>query len=195
MTSQQLSAAQAHALFDILTHHETYDEIQKFKYPNAIQGYGPPFGGSKPSTSPILQGLLERFLLTLPGLRDVSKDFWQQRAENLVKEFGVAELSESYDKGAIGSRRTLATAIAALIEYPARGVLGGYPEVKEHENRLEQKYDTSNPDDVMRAWEDFTQEFIHGDMLDVIFDMAKKSDKLEDHSSLVQGAHEFLLVK
>lgn len=77
MASESLSPQQAQALFDILTNYEAYDEIQAYKYPFAIQNYGPPFAidGGKTSDSPLLQTLLYRFVLTLPGLKDISEDF------------------------------------------------------------------------------------------------------------------------
>ncbi|KAF1985319.1 hypothetical protein K402DRAFT_379699 [Aulographum hederae CBS 113979] len=193
-SSQELSPAQAHALLDILTHHQTYAEIEKFKLPGALEDYGPPFaiGEGATPTSPILQGLLSRFLLTLPGLRDVDQVFWKERVGTLIAKLGEAGLSESFDKGSIGSRKTLATAISALIEYPARGVLGGFP--CDEIPKKGKKYDKSKPDDVMGAFRDFLQAIIHGDMLDELFDVCSKTDKLEDHSSLVRAAHEFLLV-
>lgn len=121
-----LTPSQSHALFDILTHRETYTEIEDFKQPGAISQYGPPFQDDiAKSQSPILQTLLSKFALKLPGLRDVSPEFWKVRVESLIKELAQVELSESYDKGVLGIRKTLATAIAALIEYPARGCLEG----------------------------------------------------------------------
>lgn len=191
-----LTPQQAHALFDILTHVEVYNEIQRFKYPDAIENYGHPFAieDGAPSTSPVLQSLLERFVLPLPGLRNVKEEFWQQRCQVLVEKLGAAELSESYDKGAIGSRRTLATACAAIVEYPARGCLGGI-ECKGNGERVEDEYDVSDADDVIRAWEDFCEELVHGNMIDHLFDEAAKTGDLNEHTDLVKGAHEFILVK
>ncbi|KAK5111035.1 hypothetical protein LTR62_005410 [Meristemomyces frigidus] len=187
-----LTATQQHALFDILTHHETYQEISDFRQPGVIAEYGPPFQDSlSVSDSPILQALLSKFILKLPGLRDVSKDFWQTRVADLIDELAQAELSESYDKGVLGVRKTLATAISALIEYPARGTLGGVPEKKDREKR---EYDTSNPDDVMRSWHDALQEMVYGDLVDVLFAKAAETDDLNKHPSLVRAMHEFVVV-
>lgn len=190
-----LTPQQAHALFDILTHAEVYNEIQAFKYPDAIHDYGHPFpiAEKKSSTSPILQSLLERLVLPLPGLCNVTEEFWQKRCQVLVEKLGAAELSESYDKGAIGSRRTLATASATIIEYPARGCLGGLLERKGA--KREEEYDVADADDVIRAWEDFCQELVHGDMVDRLFDQTAKTGDLNEHSDLVKGAHEYILVK
>ncbi|KAK5008673.1 hypothetical protein LTR28_003663, partial [Elasticomyces elasticus] len=92
--SAELSPEQATALFDILSHHETYAEIENFKYPGAIFLYGPPFElqGAEPSTSPILQTLLARFVLTLPGIRDAGDDFWRTRVQTIVEQLSAAEL-------------------------------------------------------------------------------------------------------
>lgn len=192
--ASNLSPQQASALFDILTHHQAYHEIQRYRYPNAIENYGPPFAidDAKTSDSPILQTLLYRFVLTLPGLKDISPDFWQKRVEDLVRKFGEAELSESYDKGTIGSRRTLATAIATLIEYPARGVLGGIP--KRTIDRGENDYDLSDPEDVRQGWDDFLQDLVYGDLISQLEKKIGETDKLEEQSMRVQAAHEYILV-
>ncbi|KAF2101302.1 hypothetical protein NA57DRAFT_64153 [Rhizodiscina lignyota] len=193
MAEDPLTPDQAHALLDILTHHETCAEIEKFKHDGAIEGYGPPFSSAdEASTSPILQMLLSKFAIKLPGLRDVSEVFWKQRAQTLVNKFGEADLSDSYDKGGIGARRTLGTAFATLFEYPARGVLGGYPR-REIERDVED-YDPSKPEDVLQGWHDWIQKVVHGDMIDTMFDKAAETGKLEDHSKLVQAAHEHVLV-
>ena len=138
-----LSSEQSDALFDLLTHRATYQEIEDFKFPGAIYKYGPPFqDDTKTSSSPILQMLLSKFVLKLPGLRDVSPEFWTVRVEDLIQELAQAELSESYDKGLLGIRKTLATAISALIEYPARGCLGGFSRESIDKTR---NYDIKNP--------------------------------------------------
>lgn len=195
MLTKSLSPQQAHALFDVLTHHETHDEIQRFKYPDAISNYGPPFENpdGTPSDSPILQTLLHRFVLQLPGLEDVTAEFWQKRVQSIIRQLGDAELSESYDKGTLGSRRTLATAISTLIEYPARGVLGGLPKKPKH-NENSEEYDVSDPDDVIEAWDDFLQELVYGDMMDELFKKVSETDKVEEHRNLVKCAHEYILV-
>jgi hypothetical protein len=193
MTSA-LSGQQAHALLDILTHAETCGEIEKFKHAGAIEGYGIPFiSGDAPSTSPILQSLLARFALTLPGLRNVKEDFWKHRCQLLVDKFGEADLSDSYDKGGIGARRTLGTAFATLFEYPTRGIFGGWP--KKPTKRSEDDYDPSKPEDVIQGWHDWVQKVVHEDMVDTLFDKAAETGKLEEHSKLVQAAHEYILVK
>lgn len=190
-----LSPSQSAALFDILTHRETYREIEDFKQPGAIHQYGPPFQDSKSqTTSPVLQTLLSKFILKLPGLRDVSEDFWKLRIADLINDLAKAELSESYDKGILGIRKTLATAISALIEYPARGCLGGFPDKKE--KGLEgKKYDLKNADDVLQAWQDCLQAMVYGDLIDELFAKAAETDDLTQHASLVQGMHEFVVVK
>ncbi|KAF4310557.1 hypothetical protein GTA08_BOTSDO13955 [Botryosphaeria dothidea] len=192
-SSLDLSPAQAHALFDVLTHHEVYSEIENFKWPTAIHQYGHPFkkDHAQPCTSPVLQTLLNKFALALPGLSSVDEAFWKERIQTIVEKLGAAELSESYDKGAVGLRKTLATAISALIEYPAKGAFGGFPMKDVDPGR---KYDTSKPDDVMQAWDDFLQQLVYGGMIDELFTTCAETVNLEDHSPLVQAAHEFILV-
>lgn len=193
MAVQQLSATRAHALFDILTHYEAYAEIEALKESQSIDKFGVPLQPETPqdSSSPLIQILLQRFFLVLPGIRDVSPEFWTQNIKGLATALDDATLSESYDKGSIGIRKTISTAIASIIEYVSRGCLGGYPR---HSSSKEREYDTANPDDVIDAWDEFLQQIIYGDMLDVMFDKAAETDKLSDHGSLVQAAHEYALV-
>ncbi|KAF2787810.1 hypothetical protein K505DRAFT_316031 [Melanomma pulvis-pyrius CBS 109.77] len=198
-SSPTLSAAQTHALFDILIHHQLYAEIEAFKYPAAIETYGFPFRKEDgvQTTAPLLQSMLNKFVLRLPGLKSVALEFWQEKVRVLVAKMGEAELSESYDKGSIGARKALATAISSLLEYVARGMLGGYPVVDKKEADKEGKeseYDTSRPEDVLQAWDDGMRELIYGDLLDELFKQTAATGKLEDHSPLVQAAHEFLLL-
>ncbi|OCL04134.1 hypothetical protein AOQ84DRAFT_324876 [Glonium stellatum] len=194
MSHPTLSPTQAHALFDILTHHETYAEIESFKWPDAIDNYGYPFKKEDgvQTSSPLLQALLNKFALKLPGLSNVALEFWQERCQILVAKLGEAELSESYDKGVIGARKTLATAISALLEYLARGCLGGLP--RRDIKNAERKYDISKVEDIMEAWDDALQELVYGDLIDRLFDKTAETGRLEDHSSLVQAAHEFILL-
>ena len=191
MASEPLSSTQLHALFDILTHHQAYEEIEKLKHVSTITSFGAPLQTesiTKPS-SPLLQILLKRFALVLPGLRDVSPDFWHQKIEQIFVALAKADLSESYDKGSIGIRKTLATACAAMMEYCARGSLGGYARSQKHNDR---DYDTISPDDVAQAWDDFLQQVVYGDLLDRMFDKAAVTDKLTGHESLVQATHEYI---
>ena len=189
MGDQQLSSRQASALFDILTHHETYSEIQALKDPKVVSDFEVPgeAKGSDSSSSPLLQILLHKFIYELPGLRDVTPDFWSN-IKHLVVALAEGNLSESYDKGSIGIRKTLSTATASIVEYVSRGCLGGYPKVIEHKER---DYDTSDPNDVVAAWDEFLQQIIYGDMFDRLFAKAAETDKLSDHEPLVQAAHEY----
>jgi len=195
MADTTLTPAQSAALFDVLTHFETYREVEDFKQPGAIHKYGPPFQDDKAkSNSPVLQTLISKFILPLPGLRDVSADFWKVRVADIIDELSQADLSESFDKGILGIRKTLATAISALIEYPARGCLAGLPEVKDEKPEL-RKYDVKSPDDVLQAWQDCLQALVYGDLIDELFSKAAETDDLSKHDTLVQGMHEFVVVK
>ncbi|KAF4582829.1 hypothetical protein GQ602_005973 [Ophiocordyceps camponoti-floridani] len=87
-----LRPEQRRALFDILTHHQTYAEIQAFRRPETVTNYGFPIGKSSSSSfdddddendkkklgrgsAPVLQMLLRRFVLPLPGIRDLPQEF------------------------------------------------------------------------------------------------------------------------
>ena len=191
--STSLSPTQSSALFDILTHYETYAEIRDFRHPGILKHYGPPFTAEtqRPSTSPALQTLVTRFLLTLPGLNNLPEDFWKVQCQDIIENFELSNLSESYDKGVIGSRKTLATAVSALIEYPVRGTYGGFAEIDES-NR---DYDTTKADDLGRAFRDFMDQCIYASVLEDLVEKAAETDRLEDHNALVKAVHEFVLVK
>jgi hypothetical protein len=192
-----LTPAQTHALFDILIHHQLYAEIEAFKYANTITTYGYPFRKEDgvQTTSPLLQNMVNKFALRLPGLRNVGLDFWQDKVKGMVQKLAEAELSESYDKGAIGARKALATAVSAVLEYVARGVLGGYARRGRGDGVKEDEYDTSKPDDVLKAWDDMVREAIYGDLLEDMVKRVAETGKLEDHTSLVKGAHEYIILK
>ena len=193
MASQSLSSLQAYALFDILTHHEAYAEIQALKDPQSIADFGVPLQPEDPPTasSPLIQVLLKRFILVIPGLRDVSPEFWTQHIKGLATVLDEANLSESYDKGSIGIRKTLSTAIASMVEYVTRGTLGSYPKSEPEKGR---QYDVSNAEDIINAWDDFLQQIVYGDLVDRLFAKAVETDQLSDHDSLVQAAHEYGVV-
>lgn len=186
------SPEQVLALVDLLSHHAIYEEISQFKSPGTIKEYGPPFQDTNKTTSPILQTLLSKFALTLPGLRDVSDDFWKVRVQSLIEELAAAELSESYDKGLLGVRKTLATATSALLEYPARGCLGGFH--KDDTAFTQRTFDVTKPDDVLQAWHDFLQQLVYGDLFDKLFAKVVETDDLEKHDSLVRAAHEYVIL-
>ncbi|KAJ4369680.1 hypothetical protein N0V83_005442 [Neocucurbitaria cava] len=193
-SSAPLTPAQTHALFDILIHHQIYSEIEAFKYPTTIDQYGYPFrkADGVQSTSPLLQTMLNKFALCNPAIRNFSDEFWQDKIRTLVAKLAEAELSESYDKGAIGSRKALATAASSIAEYVGRGMLGGYPVRKGGDKN--ETYDTSKPEDVIQGFDDLMYGLIYGDLLDDMFEKVKATGKLEDHASVVQAAHEYILL-
>ena len=193
MAQDSLSFEQVHALLDILTHAETYGEIRDFREPGSLDHYGPPFTAEagRPSTSPALQALVSRFLLPLPGLRDLTSEFWQVQLHTIIDDLEKADLSESYDKGLLGSRKTLATAVSALIEYLVRGTFAGFSK-RDHPQHT---YDLQNADELAQSFRDFMEDAVYGDMLDRVAAKAAETDKLTDHEPIVQAVHEYVLVK
>lgn len=193
--NENLSDDQAHALLDILSHHEVYSEILDFRSPDSLDRYGPPFTShpGTPSTSPTLQSLVAKFILTLPGLNNVGQEFWQQRCATIVRDLEKTELSESYDKGLIGIRKTLATAISALIEYPMRGIFSGFKEPSSEDGNS--SYNTNDPEDLQRAFRDLMHHAVYGNVIDDLFAKSEETDKLSAHPPLIQAAHEYVVVK
>ncbi|KAG8412051.1 hypothetical protein J3459_016043 [Metarhizium acridum] len=230
----RLSHTQTRALFDILTHYETYAEISSFKTSAAITSYGFPFmkaceasttpfatapstprartpiswftssearkqsptNGTKSldgdddqdivSTSPILQLLLTRIVLPLPGVSDIPRSFWSVRVQGIMLRLGEADLSESYDKGAMGTRKTLATGTSAVIEMLGRGMLGGVD--KQSQVSRMQSMTTQGADDLERAWGNVIQALVYGDLVNQLFDHFVHSDDLESLSPTVEAS-------
>ncbi|KAI0835672.1 PX-associated-domain-containing protein [Hypoxylon sp. FL0890] len=201
MTSAALSSQQLRALLDILVHHETYSEVQTFKHPDAIDQYGYPFqtstktqsdGKNGRSSSPLLQLLFTRLVLPIPGIRDLPSEFWATKFRNIMRRFGEAELSESYDKGTLGSRKRLASAASVIHEGITRGLLSGIP--NDNPPDLHGKYDIHNADDLARAWDDVVQHLVYGDLLNELFDHFTKTPNLEEHSPAVEAAVNFAII-
>jgi hypothetical protein len=197
-TSVELSPQRAQALFDLLIHHQTYfADCRRFNRPDGINGYGPPFDSyatSTPSTAPILQTLLYRFILPLPGVRSFSPTFWDN-VKILMEKFAEANLSDSYDHAGLGLRRTLATGAAALLEYPAKGVFGHLEKSEPDPEALKKMYDLEDPDDLKEAFGVFMQQVVHGNMIDKIFEKIAETSELSEHNSVTQAAHEYMLVQ
>ncbi|KAK1480675.1 hypothetical protein CTAM01_14237 [Colletotrichum tamarilloi] len=204
MATQQpsgLTAEQIKALFNILTHFETYHEIEDFKKPETISDYGYPFAqSSKPgeavtyapeSSAPLLQSLFTRFILKLPGVSSFVPEFWNVRVQGILKNFAEAELSESYEKGALGTRKTLATASSTVIETVARGMIGGGP-YSDPSTRLEQ-YDLNRAEDLAQAWDDAMHDLVYGDLCDRLLDHLAETDDFESHSPMIQAANEYII--
>jgi hypothetical protein len=194
----QLPPHRLRALYDLLIHHQLYyGEVIKFNDPSGIDGYGPPFDSketAEPSSSPILQTLLQRFVLSLPGIVQLPDTFWENVRE-LMKKFAEANLSDSYDHTGLGLRRTLATGGSAILEYPARGSFVRSKEQKKARERDVNDYDPKDPDDIKEAWDHFLQEIVHGDLIDELFEKIAETDDLAQHSTMVQAAHEYILIK
>lgn len=206
--AQPLSPAQTKALFDILTHFETYDEIVSFKRPEAIATYGYPFaevpvqsdkngsGASKgggggvrysqePTTSPILQMMVSKFVMKLPGMDNLTEEFWTARLQGIMTRFGEADLSESYDKAAMGTRKVMATASSAIIEMLGRGAIGG---LEEKPTSKSGKYKLDSASDLEQAWNDVLQGLTYGDLVDQLFDQFKATPDFDSHSAMVAAA-------
>ncbi|KAM4062145.1 PX-associated domain-containing protein [Hirsutella rhossiliensis] len=238
-----LAPEQRRALFDILTHYQTYADIVACKEPGVVARYGYPFDRSSPSSSPpsatsspttivsssvapqlarlsirgnsgdddddddfqdaddgtqssapLLQTLLTQFVLPLPGVKDMPPEFWSVRVHGMIMRLAQAELSESYDKGALGTRKTLATGSSALLEMVARGTFGGVPR-KPRKFVFHGEYDCSRAEDLERAWEDLVQGLVYGDMVDDFFDHMDRTEDLESHSPGLKAVAEYVLIQ
>lgn len=244
--STTLTQEQTSALFNILTHFETYDEIESLKDPKTISKYGYPFNtvaGNTPSPaskngrssspagstkssnsskswrsakssgkdsiasrpaqisasdasvaeSPILQTIFKRVPLTIPGVREIPAEFWSDRLQGLIKRFAEADLSESYDKAAMGTRKTLATAFSVMMETLARGLLGGCP-TSDTGGRSE-KYDLKKAEDLEKSFADTMHEFVYGGLFDEMTEYLAHSDDLDAHSPMMEAVIEYEIIQ
>lgn len=201
-----LTPEQLHALFDILNHKETYHEAESFKYGHAISEYGYPFTSARAperddppaytskSSSPLLQLLLTKCILTVPGMSDLPPDFWPCNFQGVMSKLADANLSESYDKGTLGTRKTLATGASVIHEAVTRGLLGGVAPGKERINLKEATYDTTQAPELARAWNECVQELIHGSLADELFDHCAKTADVEAHSPAVAAAADYVIL-
>ncbi|KAK3906065.1 PX-associated-domain-containing protein [Staphylotrichum tortipilum] len=201
--SVELTPSQLHALFDILTHHETYAEVESFKDPRTISEYGYPFArhalesNSAPSyatesAAPLLAGVLRSIVLPFPGVPNLPAEFWHGRFQTVLEKLAEAELSESYDKAALGIRKTLATVASAVHEAVSRGILGGV--VQGAKRDLHREYNRSKAEDLSRAWDDVVQEIVYGNLVEGLFAVATEKKSLEEHSPGVQAAADYIIL-
>lgn len=192
MATTTLSPKQCEALFDILTHEDTYSQIQYLRFPGSLASSGPPFSKQgTPSTTPSLQRLMSKNVVCAVGLRDVPAEYWDVQTKGIIDALQDANLSESSDKGSTGTRKTLATLQGALLEYPVRGTFGGIKK-REITNR---QYDLGKAADLERGWADFCNEAVWGTSLDEMVAKSRTTDRIEDHEPLVQAMSEYLTVR
>jgi hypothetical protein len=199
-----LTSPQLHSLFDILTHYHTYSEVESFKDPTTIAHYGRPFAlktdspsserdYASTSSAPLLASFLKSVVLPLPGVRDLSPDFWSVRFQGILVKLADAELSESYDKGVLGTRKTLSTVASVIQETAVRGILGGFPRGAKRD--LGRSYDASSAQDLSAAWEDAVHELVYGDLIDELFECAIHDKNLEKHSPAIKTASDYVIIQ
>ncbi|EJT72520.1 hypothetical protein GGTG_09385 [Gaeumannomyces tritici R3-111a-1] len=195
-----LTPAQLHALFDILTHYQAYSEIRDFRDPKTISEYGEPFvrGDGRPaprSAAPVLQHLVMTFGLPFVGVRNLSQDFWSVELQGVLGSFAEANLSESYDKGAVGARRTLSTIASSVIESATRGCLGGHAKHVRIGGQLRQtSYDMASAASLQKAWDDLLQGLVYGDLIDELVDWEIENEDLEAHSPVAEAAVRYIIL-
>lgn len=201
MSSPCLTVSQLRALFDILVHHQTYSEVEFFKEPEAIDRYGYPFTfnfknkgdtGNGASSTPLLQLLLTRVILPVPGIRDLPPEFWNVKFRSIMLRLCEADLSESYDKATLGSRKRLATAASVIHEALTRGLLAG---VSQGEGaNLNDIPDSTTASGLTHAYNASIHHLIYGDLIDELFDRATTTRDLEDHSPTVKAAVDYGII-
>lgn len=194
-----LTERQLASLLDILTHAETAAEVSSFTHPSAVANYGPPFtppeDPSPAVTSPLLQTLLLRLVLPAPGIRDLPPEFWSERVEGLLSGLAASGLSESYEKGSVGTRRTLATGASAVIEGVARGCLAGFPRAGLVGGGAGSEEEKGEAEALEEGWDGFVRGVVHGNLIDGVCEWLEGTDDLEGYSPVVKAAAEYAIIK
>ncbi|RDW57458.1 hypothetical protein BP6252_13796 [Coleophoma cylindrospora] len=195
MAPNTLSAAQEGALFNILTHYQTYAEIQSMQRPATIKNFRFPYSNMnhQKTSAPIIQMVLDKFLAKQPFTSDLPPKFWQEGISGLLLRLAEANQSDSYDKGVIGMRKTLATAMSAVLESLVRGFLEGIF-ADENKDPKNYRYDLSNAADLKYALDDAVQGLVYGDLIDQLWDQFAQSPRLEDASPLIQALVENIMI-
>ncbi|CAE6435601.1 unnamed protein product [Rhizoctonia solani] len=196
-SSLSLTPAQAHALFSFLTHTQTLAEMQALKVPGRVSNSGPPFNpklgpnvGETPPL-PVLNFLLRRLALTLPGFKDVPTAVWSEHAQQILEALAAQDLSDSFDKGSISKRKILGFAVVIVAEYAIRGALGGAPGRGSPRGEAPKKWDPNNPAHVLRAWDEMIYGFAYGNQMDELVEWTTKTDDLTQLPPMLQTAHQF----
>jgi hypothetical protein len=204
MAATKLTPEQTHALFDILTHYEVYAEVESFKCPDTVERFGTPFTrtnaqpalGSQDQESelPILHTMMDKWILSLPWIKGLSSKFWSLRVQGVLRSLGEANLSESYDKGVMGSRKTLATAASSVMEALSRGMLGGCPRTTDSAN-MKTQYDRTNATDLIQSWEDVVQNLVYGNLFDELIELLRNTEDVGSHSPRVAAAIDYIILQ
>lgn len=127
-------------------------------------------------------------------MSDLPPDFWPHNFQGIMTLLADANLSESYDKGTLGTRKTLATGASVIHEALTRGLLDGVAKGKESIDLKKSRYDTTQAPELARAWKECVQELIHGDLADELFDHCAKTMDVEAHSPAVAAAAEYTIL-
>lgn len=127
-------------------------------------------------------------------MSDLPPDFWPRKFQGIMTGLADADLSESYDKGTLGTRKTLAALASVVHEAVTRGLLGGVAKGQGHVDLKKAEYDTTQASELDRAWDECVQELVHGDLADEIFDHFTKTEDFESHSPAVKAAVDYAIL-
>lgn len=192
---QQLSLtpAELEALFNILTHAQTFAEVRDLRYEQNLSRFGPPItpAGAGPTPFPLLQQLTAAILS--PTL--FTPQGWADQIM-LGQRLASANLSDSYDKGFVGLRKDAATGWSAGLESVVRGLLVGRardPSV-DLATLHTQTYNRNDARALEHAWDDCVQGLLYGDLLDRLFDAVKTTPELDDVPPVARAALDYFLV-
>ena len=109
-----------------------------------------------------------------------------------MRRFGEADLSDSYDKGTLGTRKRLATAASTVHEAVTRGLLSGVS--CDHLPDLHGQYNGEDAEDLAKSWRDCICYLVYGNLIDEIFHQLTHTSDLESHSPALKGAIEYAIL-
>jgi hypothetical protein len=110
------------------------------------------------------------------------------------ERLAAINLSESYEKGTMGLRKSGSTAASASLESIVRGVLAGAPRVQDYQS-TNKSYNRGDARQLEQAWDDAVQEMVYGDLLSRIFAMIKKSGDIQDLPPVAIAALDYMIIQ
>ena len=157
---ESLSDNDCKALCNALLHIQLEREFTSLKLPGTISAYGSPFDPEYISDeaatlavkSPFLNAMYHQFVFTdkLLAVRDAAPEFWRDEVQVLLERLAEQNLSDSYDKGKIGKRKSLGMACIVYLQTVARGMLYKLP-----------VFDRKKSTKVEADWEQFKSDLVH----------------------------------
>ncbi|KAK7978774.1 px domain protein [Apiospora saccharicola] len=133
----------------------------------------------------------------MPGLVGLPLDFYKTKCRTVMQRLGEADLSESYDKASMGTRKTLATAASALHEAVSRGMLGGVPPPNGPDAPTPaQRWDpdVTSAAELEASFDFCLRDLVYGDLLERLFHFSRQSQDFDRFSQQIGDSIEYIVI-